>query len=73
MSPGNGEIVRVGDTAALAAAMLYAAEADLGPEARAERARSVAGITPDAFAEDLVRAAELAAGAVRNGRDREAA
>ena len=60
VSAGSGEIVPVGDVAALAAALNRAADGDLGPEARAARARTVADVTPAAFGDDLVRAAGIA-------------
>lgn len=60
LSAGSGEVVPLGDVGVLAAALVRAADADLGAEARAARARSIAHVTPAAFGEDLVRAAEIA-------------
>jgi glycosyltransferase involved in cell wall biosynthesis len=70
LTPESGEIVPVGDRSALVAALLRAAGVDFGDGARADRNRSVAGITPQAFAEDLVSAAEVAAGSRRRRRGR---
>jgi glycosyltransferase involved in cell wall biosynthesis len=68
LTPGSGEMVPVGDPGALAAALLRAAEADLGPEARAARSRSVAEVTPQSFADDLVAAARIASQVRRRRR-----
>jgi glycosyltransferase involved in cell wall biosynthesis len=65
LTPRSGELVPVGAIAALAAAMLRAADADHGPEARKARVGSVAEVTPAAFAEDLLRAAEIALASTR--------
>lgn len=73
VTPSSGELVPVGDTTALGAAMLRAAEADHRPDARMARARSVAGVTPAAFAEDLLRAAEIALSSARGRRREQAA
>ena len=60
LSKSSGEVVPVGDVAALSAALIRAADADLSAEARTLRAQTVAHVTPAAFGDDLVRAAEIA-------------
>ena len=63
LDEGSGRIVPAGDSAAFAEAMIAAgAHVDLDAGGRAARTRRVAGCTPAAFAADICRAAQAAAG-----------